>query len=148
SSYGSDVEDHPIALSYHLFVDRLGNGEEAVDVRVDDFIPRAIRSRCEIVASINRGVVDQNIYPAPFFDQFSRDSFHAQAVGYRNLEAVSTTTVCGDFSFNLFCQIFARVEAEGHVCALAREDLADCATNAACAARDERTLAFKQKTQL
>src|SRR3712207_7845403 len=39
---GGDVENRALALPDHLLVNRLGDGEEAVDVRVDDEVPRAV----------------------------------------------------------------------------------------------------------
>src|ERR1044071_8538899 len=115
---GGDVEDRALALPNHLFINRLGDGEEAVDVRVDDRVPRAVGGGGEVVAAVDGGVVDGDVQPVPL---------------------VLAAVRCG--------RVFARVVVEGHVGALAREALADGGAEAARAPRHERTLPFQKKTQ-
>ena len=67
-----DVKDSAFALTNHLFVDRFRYCEEAAYVRVDNFVLRSIRGRRKVVAAINRGIVDQDVDPAPFLNQLSR----------------------------------------------------------------------------
>src|SRR5207253_1537500 len=69
---GGDVEDRAFALANHLLIDRFGHREKTVDVGVDDFIPRSIRGGRKVIAAIDRGIVDQDVNPAPFLNQLSR----------------------------------------------------------------------------
>src|SRR5262249_51513716 len=82
----SDVEDAACALAYHLFVNRLGDREQTAYVRVDDLIPGLVRRGRKVVTTIDRRVVDQNVYAAPFLDQLARQMLHAEAIGDRHFE--------------------------------------------------------------
>ena len=62
---GSDVEDASLPLANHLFVDRLGDGEEAAHVRIDDFVPGAVGGGGKVIAAIDGRVVDEDIDAAP-----------------------------------------------------------------------------------
>ena len=75
---GSDVENHSLPLPDHLLVYRLRYGEQTVDVCVDHFVPRAIGGSSEVVATVDGGVVDENVDPAPLFDELSRHFLHAR----------------------------------------------------------------------
>src|SRR5918912_714996 len=88
---GSDVEDRAFALAQHLFVDRLGDGEEAVDVRVYDVIPRAVGGGGEVVRLVDGGVVDEHVHAAPLFDELAHDALHADAIRDGDFERMRAT---------------------------------------------------------
>ena len=69
---GSDVEDASLPLPDHLFVDRFGYCEETADVCINHFVPGAVGGGSEIIAAIDRRVVDQNIDAAPLLDDLAR----------------------------------------------------------------------------
>src|ERR1044071_1188707 len=144
---GGDVEDRALALPNHLFINRLGDGEEAVDVGVDDRVPGAVGGGGEVVAAVDGGVVDEDVQAAPLLHEFPRHVLEADAVCDGDFEGVGAAAVRLDLGPGLFGQVFARVVVEGHVGALAREDLADGGAEAARAPRHERTLPFQKKTQ-
>jgi hypothetical protein len=145
---GGDVENRALALADHLLVDRLRHGEEAADVRSDHFVPGAVGRRREIVAPVDRRVVDENINAAPLLYELARQSFHAQTIRNRDLEAVRASAMRLDFLRHRLGEVFARVIVESHVRAFAREDFTHRRADAARASRNKRPFTFQQKTQL
>src|ERR1043165_2211630 len=145
---GGDVEDGAFALADHLLVDGLGDGEEAVDVGVDDIVPSAVGRGGEVVAAVDGGVVDEDVDAAPLSDQLARHVLEADAVGDGDFVGVRAPSVPFDLLLRLLGEVIARVEVEGHVRALAREKLADGRADAARPARDERALPFEKKAHV
>src|SRR5205085_8877140 len=130
----SDVQDRAFALADHLLVDRFGDGEEAVDVRVYHFIPRAVGCGRKIIAAIDRSVVDEYVNTAPLINELARDALHADAIRHGDFESVSASPVRCDLLRDFGSQVVALVVAESHVRALTREDLAHGCADAARAA--------------
>jgi hypothetical protein len=143
-----DIENCTLALANHLFVDRLRHGEEAADVCVDHFVPRAVGGRRKIIAPVDRRVVDENIDAAPFLDELARQTLHPEPIRHGDFEAVGAAAVRLDLLRYFFGEVFARVIAEGHVRALAGEDLAHRRADAARAPGDKGSFPFQQQTQL
>ncbi len=73
--------------------------------------------------------------------------FRPSAVGDGDFEGVGAAAVRLDLGLRLLREVVARVVVEGHVRALAREDLADGGADAARPASHERALPFEKKTQ-
>ncbi len=78
SADGSDVENASLSLPDHLLVNRLGDGEKTVDIRVDHFVPRAVGRSGKVIAAIDGSVIDQNIDAAPLLHQFARQAFSSR----------------------------------------------------------------------
>lgn len=70
----------------HPFVEWLGDREKAVNVRVDNPVPRSVGSGGEVVSLVYRRVIHQDIDPAPFFNEFASYFLELNAVGYGYLE--------------------------------------------------------------
>ena len=140
---GRDIEDLTLAFADHLFVKRLCDGKEAVDVRVDHPVPALVGRRRKIVGLVDRRVVDQNIDRAPRVQDLAGDVLHPEAVGDRTLKARARRPWASIFAFNLLGQIVARMVIECDVGTFAGEDLADRRSDAARAAGNERTFSFK-----
>src|ERR1051325_1355230 len=147
-SDGSDVEDRSLALANHLLIDGLGDGEQPVDVGIDDLVPGAVSGRGKIVAAIDGGVIDKDVYALPLLDKLARQSFQADAIGDGNFEGMCAPAVRPDLLADGFGQVVARVIVECHVRALAGEDFTQRRADAARTARDKCALSFKQKTHL
>src|SRR5205085_6571279 len=141
------VENRALALSNHLLVDGLRDGEEAVYVRVYYLVPGAVGRGGEVVAAVDCGVVDEYVNAAPLAHEFTRHVLEADAVGDGDFEGARAAAVRLHFTFRLLGEIVARVVVEGDIRALAREDLAERRADAARPAGDEGTLPFKKKTQ-
>ena len=146
---GSDVEDDSLPLPDHLFVDRLGDGKQTVDVGVNHFVPGAIGRGGEVVAAIDGRVVDEDVDAAPLLDQFARQSSSCPTRSITETLALNARRPCAfDLLTHLGGEVVARVVAESHIGAFARKNLANCRTNATRSAGYERALSFKQKTHL
>src|ERR1700749_2010579 len=143
-----DVENRALALPNHLLVDGLRDGEEAVDVRVDYLVPRAVGRGGEVVAAVDCGVVDEDVYAAPLLHHLARHVLEADAIRDGNFEGVRAAAVCLYFALRLLRELVARVVVEGHVSAFAREDFAEGRAYSARPAGDEGALPFQKKTQL
>src|SRR5262245_41476119 len=136
---GSDVEDDSLALPDHLFVDRLGNGKQTVNIRVNHFIPRAVRGGGEVVAAIDGGVVDENIDTAPLFDELAREFLHAHAVDHGHFRVERLTAVGFDLLTHFGGEVITRVVAKRHIGAFTRKNLANRRTYTARSTGYERT---------
>src|SRR3982751_3270719 len=101
----SDIENRARALADHLFIKRLGNGEQAVDVSVDHPIPGFIRRCREIVGLIYGGIIYQDIDSAPLTKDLAGHMLHSEPVSDRNLERQSPAAESCDLAFYLFSQI-------------------------------------------
>ena len=77
---GSDVEDTSRAFADHLSIDRLRHGKQTVDIRVNDLVPGTVSGSCEVVAAVDRRIVDENVDAAPLLDELAREFFHPDAV--------------------------------------------------------------------
>src|SRR5881275_487308 len=142
---GSDVENDSLPLANHLLVDRFGNREKTVHIRVNHFIPGAVGGRGEVVTAINGGVVDEDVDAAPLLHQFAGHFFHADAVDDGDLRVEGTVSVSFNFAVHLSGEVVTTVVAESHVGAFAGKDLADGRTNAARSTGDKRAFSLKQK---
>src|SRR4030095_8462564 len=132
----------------HLFVDRLCDGEETVDVCVDHFIPCSVSGRSEVVAAIDGGIVHENIDSAPFLNEFARDLLHPNPINNRHLGVKSLATESFDLLAHLRRQIITRTIVERHISTLTCEDLAECRTDSTRSTSDERSLSFQQQTHV
>src|SRR6185369_9728909 len=144
----SDVEDGSLPLPDHLFVDRLRYGKEAIDVRVDHFVPGAVGGGGEVVAAIDGRIVDEDVNPAPLLDQLARQFLHAHAIDNRDLGIERLAAVALDLFARRGSQIVTRVVTERDICAFARKDFANGRTDATRSAGYERALSLKQQTHL
>lgn len=122
---GCDVKDFSGALAKHLLVNRFGDGEQAVDVGINHPVPRFIGRGRKVVGFVYRGVVDEDVYAAPRFDDFARHAFEINAVGDGDFITESPPPVRFDFGFGGFREVVARVVVECHVRAFACEDFAE-----------------------
>ena len=143
-----DVEDDSFSLANHLLVNRFGNREETVDVRVNHFVPRAIRGGGEVVAAIDRRVVDENVDAAPLLNQFARHLFHADAIDDRDFRIKRAVAVSFDLAAHFAGEIVACVVTESDVGALARKNIAHGRTDATRSTGNERAFSLKQKAHV
>jgi hypothetical protein len=108
-------------------------------------IPGTICGRREIVSSIYRCVVNEDINPAPFFDELSGKFFHTQAIGYGDFGLKRPSAKALDLAHHFLGEIVPTVITERHVSALTGKHFANCSTNSARSSTYERSLSFKQK---
>lgn len=104
---GCDVEDRPDTLADHLFVERLGHGEQAADICIDDPIPTLVGGRCKIIGLVHRRVVDENVYRTPRVADLASDMLHPETVGDGDFVAECPTPVCLDLFLDVFRQVVA-----------------------------------------
>src|SRR5260370_160388 len=143
---GSDVEDSAFALPNHLLIDRFRHREQTPYVRVDDFIPRPIRSRRKVIASIDCGIIDQDVNPAPFLNQLSRQMFYAEAVRYRDFERTRAPTERLNYPHHFFSKVVTRAIVERHFGAFAGKHLAQRRADPAGSTSNKCTFSFEQQT--
>ena len=107
-------------------------------------IPGAVRGGSEIIATVNRCVVDQNVYAAPLLNHLARYLLHSQSICNRNLEAECASLVSFDYGRSGCREILARVVVESNVSALAREHVTKRGANPTRAAGYESAFTFEQ----
>lgn len=146
SAYGSDVEYAAASLSDHLLVDWFGDGKQAVNIRMDYFIPGSICSRGKVIAPVYRGVVYKNIESTPLLHDLSRHPLHSNAIGYGYFESQRASTKRLDAIEGLAGEVISRAIVECNVTPLASKYLADGGANTTRSPSNERTFSFKQKT--
>jgi hypothetical protein len=112
---------------------------------MNNFVPSAISCGGEVIASINCGIVNEDIDATPFLDSSSSvSSSHADRS--RNLR-LNPATVILDLLNCRLSEIIPTAIIECHVC-LHDENLTKCCTDAARSACNKRSLSFQQKTHL
>src|SRR5215204_4018228 len=126
-----DVKNGTDPFTDHLFVERLCNGEQAVDICVDNPVPALVGGRRKIVALIYRRVIYKHVDRAPSVEDLAGDVLHSKTVGNRNLERKGLAAMSFDFLLNFFGQGVARMVVESDVGAFACKDLAYRGTDTA-----------------
>src|SRR5262245_30538499 len=104
---------------------------------MNHLVPGTISRRSEVVATIDRRVVHQNVNATPELNYFSGQFLHPDPIGYRDLERQGTPAVGFDLLTGFQGKIFAAVVVEGHISPLARKNLTNCSTDSSRSATDE-----------
>ena len=76
---------------------------------MDDFIPRPVGRGREVVAAVDRSVVDEDVDSAPLFDEFSRHLLHANAIDYGDFGIKCAASMSLDLTIHFLGEVVARI---------------------------------------
>ena len=138
-----DVQYGACPLANHLFVERLRDSEEAVYVRVDNPIPRAVSSGGKVVSLVDGGIINKDLDGVPLVVDLAGDAFHPDSISHRDLERKTFSAKRFYLRLYLLGKVFAGMVIKSDVRTLASENLTQCRSDPASPARNECVLSFE-----